>query len=199
MLLALLLAASAPWAAEYPAVMGTRPNLPFALVTGQIDENFSQRLVQLLDNNPQVQLIEIESYGGLANQAYRAAQVLNQRGIAVMVRGRCASACAYLWASANGRSLMERARIGVHSGRPAAEPPLLLKGIVKRRNSNLEFEALTHAGFPHELIAKIRATPPESMLWLTPSDLQAAGVKFQFVTGPAPNNSFKSKPLRGST
>ena len=199
MLLSLLLATS-PWSAEHPAAMSARPNQPVAMVTGQIDGDFSDRLARLLDANPQVRAVEIESLGGLSTQAYQAAQALNQRSVAVRVRGRCASACAYLWASADSRALVDGARIGLHAPRPAKEPPRLLRSLVKRRNSRLEYEALSGAGFPDNLIAKARSTPPESMLWLTPEELREAGVEFQVApsrwlptTGLAPNNAFKPK------
>lgn len=195
MLLSLLLATSS-WSAERPAAMTAHPNLPVAMVTGQIDGEFSGRLVRLLDANPQIRAIEIESPGGLSTQAYQAAQTLNRRSVAVRVRGRCASACAYLWASADSRALVDDARIGLHASRPAKEPPRVLRSLVKRRNSRLEYETLSGAGFPDSLIAKARSTPPESMLWLTPEELREAGVKFQVagsrllpITGSAPNNA----------
>ena len=79
-----------------PAVMATRPNLRVALVTGWIDQGFSSRLEQLLASNPQVAYVQIESPGGLASQAYEAAEVINRRRIEIRVLGRCASACGIL-------------------------------------------------------------------------------------------------------
>lgn len=205
MLLPLLLAATSSWSATHPAAMSARPNLSVAPVTGQIDAGFSDRLTQLLDANPQLQAIEIESPGGLATQAYKAARELNKRSIAVQVRGRCASACAYLWASADNRALVEGARIGLHDGRPAREPPRAIARWVTERNSRLAYEALGRAGFPDEIIEQARATPPEEMLWLGAEELLAAGVKFRIapsrwppVKDSAPNNAFKPTPLRST-
>lgn len=181
MFLSLLLAASSGWSAAYPAAMTARTNLSVALVIGQIDDGFSDRLTQLLDANPQIQAIEIESSGGLAIQAYEAARELNRRHIAVQVRGRCASACAYLWSSADRRALVQGARIGLHEGRPAKEPPRPIAGWIRQRNSRLAYEALSRAGFSDALIEKARATPPDSMLWLTTEELSAAGVSFQIA------------------
>jgi hypothetical protein len=205
MLLTLVLAVANSWSATHPAVMSARPNLSVAPVTGQIDAGFTGRLTQLLDANPQVQAIEIESPGGLALEAYEAAREINKRSITVRVRGECASACAYLWASANNRALVEGARIGLHDGRPAREAPKAIAKWVAQRNSRLAYEALSRAGFSDEVIEKARATPPDSMLWLGAEELRSAGVKYLVapsrwppVESSVPKKSSKPTPLRGA-
>lgn len=182
-LLFLLFASTPEWSAKHPALMNPIGNTSVALVIGQIDAEFSDRLAALLDQNPHLEAIEIESLGGLSTAAYEAARELNKRNIAIQVRGRCASACAYLWASADNRALVPGARIGLHDGRPAREPPKVIARWVRQRNERLEHEALSHAGFPDSLIDKALAIPPHSMLWLTADELLAAGVNFR--TAPA--------------
>jgi hypothetical protein len=161
--------------------MATRPHLDIAFVIGTIDSTFSSRLKNLVTENPQVKIVEIESLGGLASQAYEAAEILNLRGIEVRVRGRCASACSLFWSSANTRSLVEGARIGLHAGELTGQPPLILRGVVSRHQERRKTEAYTHAGFPANLVAEGLATPHESMLWFTATQLEQNGVRFNLL------------------
>jgi hypothetical protein len=164
-----------------PAYMATRPHLDVAFVIGTIDSTFSGRLKTLVTENPQVKIVEIESLGGLASQAYEAAEIINLRGIEVRVRGRCASACSLFWSSANGRSMVEGARIGLHAGELTEQPPLILRGVVSRHHERRKTEAYTHAGFPPRLIAEGLSTPHKSMLWFTATQLQQSGVRFNLL------------------
>lgn len=182
MLNALILATALTWVNSPPAAMLAHPKLPVALVTGPVDQHFSERLARLVDQNPQVRTIEIESPGGFTEEAYRAAKKLNRHGISIRVRGRCASACVYLWAATDTRYLGEGARLGLHAARLVRQPPGFLRGAVKRHNEALERQALTNAGFTSALIESMRAVPHEEMLWLTPSELRVEGVRFEIYT-----------------
>lgn len=186
MITSLFLAAALQAPARPPAVMGTRPNLSFALVTGWIDRDFSRRLEHLLANNPQVKYIQIESPGGHVSEAYEAADVINRRRLEVRVLGRCASACALLWAAATNRSLVDGARIGLHAGTFAKEPPRILRGVAERYHVRRKEEVLGQAGFPPSLIAKGLATPNASMLWIASPELGSAGVRFRLIPASRP-------------
>jgi len=188
-----------------PAYMATRPGLDIALVTGWIDPQFESRLAALLAHNPQVTVVEIESPGGLASQAYKAAGTLNRRGIELRVRGRCASACSLLWSSAAKRSLVEGALIGLHSGQLTSDFPRALQRVARRHHERRIGEVLAGAGFPPRLIAEGLATPRASMLWLSTEQLARGGVRFTLLprkrpagNGSGPNNSSKPTPLRGA-
>ena len=205
MLLAALLTVAVGETPIPPAVMATRPTLPMAVVTGFMDERFSERLDALLASNPQVTYVQIESLGGRSAQAYKAAEVLNQRGIELRVLGRCASACALLWAGTRNRTLVEGARIGLHASAVLKEPPLLVRGVVRRHNVQRKTHVLEQAGFPPATISRALSTPHNSMLWLTSSELGSLGVRFRLVPRgygkpgrSAPNNSSKPTPLRGA-
>ena len=188
-----------------PAMMATRPNFPVAFVNGRIDDAVAERLSSLLARSPHVRTVLIESPGGNLLQAYKAAEFLEQRGIEVQVWGKCASACSMLWAAVTKRSLAEGARIGLHASAALEEPPLLLRGAVRRYSERRKSEVLHRAGFPAETISRALATPHESVLWFTPQELRALGVRFRSVPkgrrmlqGTAPNNSSQPTPLRGA-
>ena len=184
-----------------PAAITTREGLDLVVATGPIDAGFSERLRFALDSNAAARVLEVESLGGLSDQAYKAAQLLNDRSIKVRVRGRCASACALMWASSNNRVLVEGARIGLHSSRTEREPPRLLRGAVQRYSSRLAEAALSNAGFSDELIKRALNTPPDSMLWLDVEAVGDAGAVFEYLPRgrpqayrTAPNNSVGSFP-----
>lgn len=181
MITSLFLAAALQVPARPPAVMGTRPNLSFAFVTGWIDRDFSRRLEHLLASNPQVKYIQIESLGGHLSEAYKAAELANRRAVEIRVLGRCASACAVFWAAAESRSLVEGARIGLHAGTFAKEPLPFLRDVAERHHVRRQTKVLEQAGFPPGLIAKGLATPNHSILWISSPELTSAGVRFRLV------------------
>ncbi|TXK59044.1 hypothetical protein [Alkalisalibacterium limincola] len=184
--LAASLTAEAP---RVPATIATKEGLDFVIATGPIDAGFSERLRAALDSNAAATSLEVESLGGLSEEAYAAANLLNDRGIGIRVRGRCASACALMWASAEQRILFEGARIGFHAGRPSRDPPAILRGAVQRHSSRLAAVAMAKAGFDDEMIERAANTPHESMLWLEVAEAKAAGAVFELAprtTEPTP-------------
>ena len=202
LLLVLSTAAEGP---RVPAAIATREGLEIVMATGPIDAGFSERLRVAVERNPAATVLEIESPGGLADQAYKSAELLNDRGITVRVRGRCASACALLWASSESRALIEGAQIGLHLGKPSSKPPRFLRSLVQRYSYNLAKAALVNAGFSQELIGRALSTPHSSMLWLDVEAAKDAGAVFDRLprghtqsNRGAPNKSFKPTPLRSA-
>jgi galactose mutarotase-like enzyme len=59
--LLLLFLVSVPASARTPAAMSARSSLDVAFVTGWIDPHFVMRLNELLEANPQLQAVELES------------------------------------------------------------------------------------------------------------------------------------------
>ena len=151
------------------------------LVLGRITDGFEDDLRLKIAQNPKLKRIYVESPGGLTLEAKRAARLLNEHDIAVRVAGRCASACVHLWAAAEQRELTSSARLGIHAGRPRKEAPGPLELVAAPARQKIGDDMLRHAGFPDLLIAKARQIPNKSILWLTPADLSAAGVRFTLV------------------
>ena len=199
-LFALVLALSdiAPWQRAVPALIRPAPQIGQVVVVGTIDDQFTNRLVAALDTSRALHTVVIESNGGLQSQARQAAKQLNRRGLTIRVIGRCASACALLWAATDKRELRVGATIGLHASRPLRELPSLVEEYATDRRARMTAESLRHAGFSEALIARGLATPYSSVLWLTPVELRAAGVRFFLIQrrSESPNNSFKPNPLR---
>lgn len=183
LLAAAILVVFAPSAsAEDPvALIRIVPNRDLMLVIGHLNHGFADQLAQELDRNHAVKVIEIESSGGISSEAHNAARLLNQRQITIRVRGRCSSACALLWAGTDRREILGKGQLGLHNTRPGKRPPKLLEQVIRARNERMYVEPLKHAGFSDSMIARARATPPESMLWLSAADLKRDGVRFKLV------------------
>ncbi len=188
LLLGLLLTSPAMSQAEFK-IFGAEPLGQF-MVFGRITDGFESEMRKAIAKYPKLKRIEIESLGGLTLEANRTAKLLNKHDITIRVSGRCASACVGLWAATNHRELAANARIGMHAGLPVRNAPGALEYAASYYRQKINAEMLRHAGFSDHLIAKGNEIPHSTILWLTPSELAADGVKFTLVDKP-PNNSFK--------
>lgn len=73
-------------------------------ITGEIREDFYWKLRDALQEHPRVRTVILNSSGGTAFSITHAASLLKAQGIeTAIMRGQCASACAFLWASASRR------------------------------------------------------------------------------------------------
>lgn len=157
------------------------------LATGPIGPGFAPRLRELLDAYPESNVLIVRGPGGMRHQALEAAELVNERGLTVRVAGRCASACALLWAAAKSREMTPGSRLGLHASRltlPVPLPGLLTRRIVARNDRQTD-AVLRRAGFPAHIIAEGGRTPPTSMSWFDPLELQHGGVPFTLRDEPA--------------
>ena len=113
----------------------------------------------------------------------RVADLANERGLVVRVAGRCASACALLWAAAEHREMTFDSGLGLHKS--ALDPTLPLPDVMRRRimarNDRQTDDVLRRAGFPERIIAVGATTPAGSMSWFSPYELKTGGVPFALV------------------
>ena len=179
-ILAGLLASSSSSPAPQFRIAPIEPRGHF-MVIGRITSGFEDELRLKIAQNPKMKRIYIESPGGLILEAKRAARLINEHSISVRVAGTCASACVHLWAAADRRELTTNARLGLHAGRPKKKAPGPLELVAAPARQKIADDMLRHAGFPDSLISKARQIPNESVLWLTPAELSAAGVRFALI------------------
>ena len=179
-ILAALLASSSSVPAPQFRIAPIEPRGHFMAI-GRITNGFESELRLKIAQNPTLKRIYIESPGGLILEAGRAARLLNEHNISVRVAGKCASACVHLWAAADRREMTSTARLGLHAGRPKREAPGPLELLAAPARQKIADDMLRHAGFSDALIARARQVPNESILWLTPAELSAAGVRFTLI------------------
>lgn len=149
-------------------------------VRGPIGPRFESHLRAALDAHPDAQRVIVRSPGGMRRQALRAARLINARGVPLRISGRCASACALLWAAADAREMTSGSRLGLH--RSTLVGPLVFPDAVASQinaHNDRETDAvLRQAGFPERVVAQGSATPPTSMSWFAADELQREGVPF---------------------
>lgn len=153
------------------------------VVRGPIGAEFESRFRAALKQYPQARVVIASGPGGMRGPALRVAALINERGMTVRVAGRCASACALLWASAQSREMTPASRLGLHRSR--LPESVVLPAPVERhlvaRNDRQTDRVLREAGFSDYLIAQGNRAPPTSMSWFTPVELQREGVPFTLL------------------
>ncbi|WP_133500834.1 hypothetical protein [Cognatilysobacter terrigena] len=184
--LALLMAAGTVRAADVPdvdddnAAVEAVPSEHALRISGVIGRRFEDDVRAALQSHPETQRLIVSGPGGMRAQALRVAELANARGLAVRVAGRCASACALMWAAANTREMTFDSGLGLH--RSALDPSLALPNLVREkimaRNDRQTDDVLRHAGFPERVIAVGAATPASAMSWFSPYELKTGGVPF---------------------
>lgn len=150
------------------------------LVTGPIGADFEANVRASLARHPDTGVIVMRSPGGVRHQALKVADLVNARGLTVRIDGRCASACALLWAAAHSREMTAGSKLGLHGSRLNVPLPLpdAVEARIVARNDRQTDEVLRGAGFPAAIIAEGGRTPPTSMSWFAPLELQRGGVPF---------------------
>jgi hypothetical protein len=161
------------------------PGEPALRISGVIGQRLEADVRRALAAAPEVRRLDISGPGGMRAQALHVADLANARGLTVRVTGRCASACALLWAAARTREMTYDAGLGLH--RSGLDPSLGLpegvRAMLIARNDRQTDDVLRQAGFPERVIAAGAATPATSMSWFSPYELRTGGVPFQLVDG----------------
>lgn len=154
-------------------------------IDGVVGQRFEASIREALQRYPDTRVLIVSGPGGMRGQALRVAELANARGLAVRIDGRCASACALLWAAANRREMTYASGVGLH--RSALDPSLGLPDRVREsimaRNDQQTDDVLRRAGFPERVIAAGATTPANSMSWFSPYELQTGGVPFVLLDG----------------
>lgn len=84
-------------------------------VVGTIDSNMGGMFSQALANYPQIDTVQIDSYGGNIEVAMNMAGLIRQRKMRMVVDGRCLSACAnYLFPAAAKKTVLPGSVVAIH-------------------------------------------------------------------------------------
>jgi hypothetical protein len=159
-------------------------------VRGPIEANFAQTLSRF-----DFDALEIDSVGGLLDEAMKAGRRLRAQGKDVKASGSCLSACVLVLAGGGSRDASPNARVGVHRfrGDQATDKDI---EIAQKKSSEL-INYLSDMGVSIELFHAASAVPSDEMRYLTRSDMQ----KWNLITGPRvqPNHEQSQSPLPSST
>jgi len=147
-------------------------------VTGRIGSRFAASVQAALDAHPATRVLVVRSRGGLLHEARKVAALLNARGIAIRADGRCASACAVLWAATNARELTPDARLGLHRSKWPVPLPALLRAFAEKRSDRANVRTFLAAGFSPALAQRAARTPSSTMFWVGARELEVEQVAF---------------------
>jgi hypothetical protein len=102
----------------HPMTVYADPHLGRIRAVGPMDFGSAEALQKVLDANPKINLIEMDSPGGFVVEGMRMADMVAQRKLDTTVLNRCASACTLVFVTGQDRYLGPQARVGFHrSGR----------------------------------------------------------------------------------
>lgn len=171
---------------SYP-ILQVRQRAPNATVTysasvnaiqirGSLGGKISGQVRGLLDAQPEVTTIFIDSPGGLVEDALTVADIVKSRSLTVRIDGICASACVAIWAASPSRQMTATSRVGIHQLRMTTELPAQLSNTAKARLERQYDQQLRRAGFSETVITSGDETPPSSVYWMNPIEVTSSGV-----------------------
>lgn len=170
-------------------------------ISGSIGGGISKRVNDLVEANPQLEKVEIDSLGGFLTQAYSIANMIKAHGFDAAAHGQCASACLPILMSGRNRYAEVGTKLGFHT-------PFLLEGMsawstyVAGDVKGDYFKILRDSGMPEQFIKLASSTPPDGMTWVDSIRLAKAGVLTMTVGGksvaiPAAEWAWLVKDFRG--
>jgi hypothetical protein len=129
---------------------------------GDVTYGLTDRLIKVLDANPGVSRIRLESGGGTTDEALRAAKLIAARKLDTVVSGECASSCTDLFMAGKHRMLEKGGRLGFHAA-ITADPTEDAGGYFRMVYSPY--------GVDKGFIARVESTRPSGMWYPTREEL----------------------------
>jgi len=143
------------------------------VLSGAMTPGVTDAVKQMLDANPAIYLIRLNSPGGKIVEGYKLALLIKDRHLATYTSTDCASACTIAYIAGAPRYLAGNARLGFHSTSINGQSSV---------NGNDEMRHLyEEAGIPDAFADRAIHTSPESIWFPTTSELTTGHVVDYFV------------------
>jgi Clp protease len=97
-----------------PWTVMAHPELRRLIASGDIGLGSAKALARAVHANPELTLLEIESFGGLVREEDLIVDIVRNRKMDTLVLGKCASACTDVFLAGNRRYVGPNARLGFH-------------------------------------------------------------------------------------
>ena len=175
------------WRVEF--VRGQDPDATMTLsddarvlrIDGYIGANFVADFDAALARAPALERIDIDSPGGLVDDALQVAATIAERGLVVRGVGECSSACVLLWAASAERELRVSSAIGLHQVWADEKLPSAWREEAIELHEPRSVELLESAGFSPALLAERARTPSDDIALIEPLRLLDEGVRFTAI------------------
>lgn len=159
-------------------------------VQGRLIYGVDRDVEQLLQSNPLLDTIHLESLGGYIQAGKYLGNVISSAGLKTYVRRHCASACSLAFVHGKTRYISEGSRIGFHSASFG-----MLSGSDWSELNEYMAAIYSAAGVSDSFIDKVLRTPAEEMWYPSSVELKEAGVVDQIIDGAILANPIKSEAL----
>lgn len=136
-------------------------------IYGDIVPGFSQRLENILNQNPNITTISLGSGGGSVYEAMMAGIIIRQRGLDTQLYGSCMSACPLVFYGGVNRSMFRFSeRFGFHSVSQGGNAVPLNDPVYQ----DIFDYVMAMGGNPYPLIATMLKYGPHDMGFVTPHE-----------------------------
>lgn len=143
-------------------------------LSGAIDFGVTRALETLLASAPELRVLRLESVGGRVAEARGLAKLVHRHALVTSAVGECSSACTLVLLSAERRYLEPGARLGFHRyGQRSPLVSIFLDPAVEQARDKALFRG---RGIAEAFLARVAATPHETMWFPTAAELIEAGV-----------------------
>ena len=148
-------------------------------LTGSIELGSTRRVGELLERNPGIQLVILESDGGNIYEGRGLARLFAAKSLATRVETRCSSACTIAFSGGTHRSMAQTAKLGFHQYKVDADYDIVVTNPLKEQERDLQ--RFRDAGFNEAFLEQVFASRPQEMWFPAPDELLAAGVVHEVV------------------
>jgi hypothetical protein len=142
---------------------------------GPFEIGITNSVSQLIDSNPQVMGIILDSEGGQIYEGRGLARLIRENELQTFSLEKCLSSCTTAFVSGSVRSIGMKARLGFHQYKTFS----LIPSINVDNEQAKDRAIFVNQGVAVEFIDKMFEQPPESMWWPETDELLAAGVIHQ--------------------
>jgi len=140
--------------------------------TGAITWGTADELKKVLDDNPHIRAIHLNSQGGRLGEAEKMRDLIHQRGLTTYTSATCMSACTIAFLGGRERCIGEGARLGFHQG----DIPGSAYKILNRQINSGVADAYRLAGINKVFIEQAMTIPPSDIWFPTAAQLVYARV-----------------------
>ena len=141
------------------------------LITGGMGVGSAASVEKVLDENPSVTTLMLNSPGGRIGEGIDIASLVRDRGLNTYVEEHCESACTFIFLAGVDRAATDSAQIGFHR---AFFPGMNTK--LDARMTKQMLDQYRSAGLSEEFLARVSATNAQDMWYPTHEELVSANV-----------------------
>ena len=143
-------------------------------MSGSVELGSTRRIGELLQQNPTITTVILESDGGNIYEGRGLARLFSERQMETRVETRCSSACTIAFSGGARRSISRTAKLGFHQYKMDADYEIVVTN--PRKEQERDLQRFRQAGFSEAFLARIFASHPQQMWFPDHDELLQAGV-----------------------